>query len=231
MTTASETLRATLSMAAPALHAASARLWQADDLRQRYPEYLRVMHAVIKATVPLLLAARDRSGGRLAHYFDAHAHEETGHDEWLAEDLAAIGEPVAATPPTLVAELVGAQYYWVLHHHPVSLLGYIAVMEGFPPTAALIEHLERRTGYPAPAFRTLRVHAEADIDHRAAVDTLLDRLPLDAETGQALRVSALHSVRKSTELFHCLSGAADTIPVRYRIPGEPPQNRRHHTHR
>ncbi|WP_285773722.1 iron-containing redox enzyme family protein [Microtetraspora sp. NBRC 13810] len=231
MTSASGVLRATISLAAPALLAASARLWRADDLERRYPEYLRVMHAVIRATVPLLVAARDRSHergeARLADYFDEHAREEAGHDEWLKEDLAVIGRSTAVTPPPLVAELVGAQYYWVLHHHPVSLLGYIAVMEGHPPTASLIAHLERLTGYPRAAFRTMRVHAEADIGHRAAVDALLDRLAPDPAACLALRISALHSMRTSTELLRGLAGEAATIPARYRFAGGSSQNRRH----
>ena len=37
-------------------------------------------------------------------------------------------------PPPSVAGLVGSQYYWILHHHPVAFLGYVALMEGYPPT-------------------------------------------------------------------------------------------------
>ncbi|WP_433431133.1 iron-containing redox enzyme family protein [Nonomuraea sp. CA-141351] len=229
--TPSRMMRATISLAAPALLAESARLWRADDLRRRYPEYLKVMHAVIRATVPLLTTARDRchdvGHARLADYFDEHAREEEGHDEWLREDLAAIGQSTMVTPPPLVAELVGPQYYWVLHHHPVSLLGYIAVMEGHPPNATLIAHLERLTGYPRAAFRTMRCHAEADIEHRQAVDHLLDELTLDSAAGLALRISAFHSMRMCAEIFARLAGEAETIPVRYRFAGRPLQNQRH----
>lgn len=203
--TPSRMLRATITMAAPALLAATARLWRADDLDRRFPEYLRVMHAVIRATVPLLTAARDRSHALgdavLADYFAEHAREEADHDVWLLEDLEVVGRPAMAAPPPVVAELVGPQYYWVLHEHPVSLLGYIAVMEGHPPTGELIAHLERRTGYPRAAFRTMRRHADLDVGHRASLDRLLDRLALDDAARLALRVSALHSVRTAARLF------------------------------
>ena len=29
-------------------------------------------------------------------------------------------------PSPAVAALVGSQYYWLLHHHPVALLGFVA---------------------------------------------------------------------------------------------------------
>jgi len=41
---------------------------------------------------------------------------------------------------------VGAQYYWIHHFHPVALLGYIAVLEGRPPSPTLVEELIERTG-------------------------------------------------------------------------------------
>jgi len=80
-----------------------------------------------------------------------------------------------------VAALVGAQYYWVLHHHPVALLGYIGLLEGFPPSPGMIEDLRARTGYPADAFRTLVAHAELDPRHGDELFELVDTLPLTPE--------------------------------------------------
>ena len=75
-----------------------------------------------------------------------------------------LGRPrsdVLARPPSpTVAALVGSQYYWIFHFHPVALLGYIAVLEGYPPSMAMIDQLEAGTGYPREAFRTMIAHAE-----------------------------------------------------------------------
>ena len=36
------------------------------------------------------------------------------------------------------AALVGAQYYWIRHVHPVALLGYVMLLEGYPPSAGTV---------------------------------------------------------------------------------------------
>jgi hypothetical protein len=38
-------------------------------------------------------------------------------------------QTLSIRPSANVAALVGAQYYWILHHHPVALLGYMATLE------------------------------------------------------------------------------------------------------
>ena len=53
-------------------------------------------------------------------------------------------------PSPTVAALVGAQYYWIEHVHPVGLLGYVLLLEGWPPTPETVEELRRRTGTRRP---------------------------------------------------------------------------------
>lgn len=147
-------LRTTFAQAMPAVQTAAAQVWRQPGLRERYPEYLRTMHGVIRASVPLMeLAARccaerpdDPIAASLRGYLLGHIDEERGHDDWLLDDLAALGHalgPLASTPPPpTVARLVGAQYYWITHHHPVALLGYIAVLE--------VKRAPRGTHRPTP---------------------------------------------------------------------------------
>jgi hypothetical protein len=94
-------------------------------------------------------------------------------------------------PTPAVAALVGSQYYWILHYHPISFLGYVALMEGYPPTPELIETLIEKTGYPREAFRTYIEHAELDPGHRDHLDRTVDSLPLTAGHEAALGVSAI----------------------------------------
>ena len=115
------------------------------NYREEFRNHLTTLHTIIRASVPLMLAAEARSMEltddpvcpKLAEYYHTHAKEEAGHDEWLLADLKIIGMPkseaLARRPTQEVAELVGSQYYWIRHWHPVCLLGYIAVMEGNPP--------------------------------------------------------------------------------------------------
>jgi hypothetical protein len=203
----SERLRAEIDLLYPELRDAVVRLVRSDRIRALYPEYLFVLHCMVRATVPLLVTARTRASelapddavaAGLVDYLDGQIAAEHDHDRWLLEDIESLGvDPDAVLrrpPPAPVAALVGAQYYWVLHAHPVALLGHIAVLEGHPPTQAQADDLMACTGYPASAFRTLAWHAEADEDHQADLYATLDRLPLDATHLTLLAMSAAHSV-------------------------------------
>ncbi|WP_051900974.1 iron-containing redox enzyme family protein [Streptomyces aureus] len=213
-------LRGQLALVQPVLHAATARMWRSDArLPDRYRQYLRAMHQVIRASVPLM----ERAAGRcealpsdpvaepLARYLRAHAEEERGHDDWLLADAAATGTAPAeltdGVPPPHLAALVGAQYYWVEHSHPVALLGYIAVLEGNAPAPGLAGRLARLTGLPDEAFETVRLHLDLDDGHSADLDLLLDRLPLDAAQRSLVAVSALHTVASLAELFDRITAA------------------------
>jgi hypothetical protein len=131
----------------------------------------------------------------LARYLEEHVDEELGHDETLLGDLELLGidraSVVERMPSPAVAALVGSQYYWILHFHPIAFLGYVALMEGYPPTPELIEALIERTGYPREAFRTYVEHAELDPGHRDRLDRTIDSLPLEVRHETALGISAI----------------------------------------
>jgi hypothetical protein len=216
-TTQSERLRRKIELLLPALVGAGRRLVTHRRVRDLYPEYLVTTHGIIRASVPLMEAAQGRArtlsesdpvSAALAEYLGSHIAEEIDHDEWLLDDLETLGRDrstVLAQPPSeTVAGLVGAQYYWIFHYHPVALLGYIALLEGYPPTGELVDELTARTGYGAEAFRTLRLHAELDPGHRDELDETLDALPLTPEQSTVLGLSAMYSV-------HMLARAIDDV--------------------
>lgn len=210
--TATTVVRPALWLALPVLRAAADSLWTAPRMRERYPRYLAVMHWIIRASVPLMQVAADicaelppadASAAPLAEYYTAHATEEWGHDEWILSDLAAMGapEPDELLDPVLrqdVAAMVGAQYYWIRHYHPACLLGYIMILEGCPPDAAIVRQLPALTGWPASAFRTLAGHAVLDPGHMRDLIRLVDWLPLSAAvTDQVARNAADTAARAS----------------------------------
>ncbi|MEW1633663.1 iron-containing redox enzyme family protein [Streptomyces sp. NPDC093801] len=212
--TASHALRTKLAPTTTVLTAATAALWRPDGLRQRYPRYLAAMHALVRASVPLLERAAERCADpddpdarTLAAYYTRHAEEERDHDTWLLEDLAAAGARPAAVPHPVAVELAGAQYYRIEHGHPVALLGYIAVLEGNAPGPRLADRLAEVTGLPGAAFRTLREHAALDGGHLDDLHRVLDRLAPAPDRRTAVSVSALHTANLLTRLF--LSLAAD----------------------
>jgi hypothetical protein len=211
-------LRVKTRAALPALGRATARVWREPGPAERYAEYLFLMHAVVRASVPLMQQARSRCAelapadpiaAPLAAYLAEHSLEERDHDTWLLADLRAVGrdpdDALRRVPPPVVAELVGAQYYWLLHHHPVALLGYVAVLEEQPGAPELPDALERLTGLPPAGFRTLREHVAEDPEHRARLDLVLDALPLTPEHEALVALSALHTVAAATRLFTWLA--------------------------
>ena len=207
----SRRLRATIQLAAGPFFTQSAAMMEHPDFARLYPRYLLLMHTVVRASVPLMQAARDRCLERdgdaltaaMGSYLEQHIPEELHHDEWLLDDLQTLGvdreQAQAALPSPNVAAMVGAQYYWLHHHHPLALLGYIAVMEGYPPNEEWIHRLVERTGYPPAAFETMLKHSRLDPYHRDDLDRLLDTLPLSSAHAALLGVSALHTIAGATQ--------------------------------
>ncbi|KIG18379.1 long-chain acyl-CoA synthetase [Enhygromyxa salina] len=207
-------LLAKLQLAAPSFGAAAERLWSSPRIREIYPAYLGAMHMIVRSAVPLMDAARDRAlalgkhdplGVQLAAYLGRHRDEEAGHDQWLLEDLAATGadpdEPLTGIPSPTIATLVGAQYYWLHHHHPVALLGHIAAIESYPPPPGFAERLQGLTGYPKSAFRAIARHAVLDLRHRREFYDLINELPLTRAHESMIGLSALHTMQVGVDVL------------------------------
>ena len=210
----SERLRAKVGVLLPALHRATDTFMAHPNPRGAYLEYLWSVYWIVTASVPLMRAAlaeaRRRSDGDpvargLTAYLPGHIEEEMHHDEWLLEDLERLGMDRATVtgraPSARIAGLVGAQYYWIAHVHPVALMGYIAVLEGNPPAETAIDRLAERTGFPPAAFRTLREHSGLDPHHFHEFNQALDALPLTAGQATLVGVSAMHTVASIVGLF------------------------------
>ncbi|HEX9488510.1 MAG TPA: iron-containing redox enzyme family protein [Gemmatimonadales bacterium] len=224
----SERLRQKLDLLTTPARAASRALWTHPRFSELFPEYLFALHCSTRASVPLMQAARaraartarvDPAAARLALYLTAHIPEERNHDQWLLDDLETLGVPrsevLERVPPPSVAALVGSQYYWVLHHHPVALLGYIAVLEGYPPSAAEVERVIARTELPRSAFRTLLEHADLDRTHRDRFFRTLDRLPLTHEQSALVVVSGFWTLHLMIELLEDILEEYSPAPARH----------------
>lgn len=236
-------LRAAMGLLLPALSGAGTRLWYRQNLAEVYPRYLVAMHQVIRASVPLMEdavralravgdrgAASDRgaagrgAGDRLiVDYLERHIPEERDHDDWVLEDLERLGHTVDGVlrvhPYPAVATLAGAQYYYIRHHDPAAIIGYIAQLEGYPPDEALLAAAAERTGLPFAAFRTMRKHAHLDPFHRRDLDLLVDALPPDPHRSALITGSALEA---GAALVTLIEQVCARPPIGMPAPGPAP---------
>jgi hypothetical protein len=214
LTTPGARICAKLDLAYPTFLAYARCIWSSPFVRQLYPVYLRTMHMVVRSAVPLMEAAVEQARVRdpldrlcieLIDYYTRHIKEEAGHDAWLLEDLLATGtdagQALDRIPSPRVATLVGAQYYWLRHYHPVSLLGHITAIESYHPPAGFAHRLAELTGYPKAAFRAISRHEVLDVHHRHELLELLDRLPLEVQQEKMIGLSGLHTMQAGIDVL------------------------------
>lgn len=203
-----------IALAQPRLDFSAQQFWTCPDLAARLPHFLLDLHAVVRGGLSVMqtagqrageLAARDAVARGLAEYFTRHLQEERDHDAWLLNDMVASGLDrefaLRRVVPGTVAELLGAQIYWVLHEHPVAFLGYVAVVEGNPPTREHLNLIRETTGFPGETFRCMREHADADQGHAAELRDFIDSLPLAPRHHQLLGLSAFQTIEALARLF------------------------------
>ena len=175
-------LRKKLEFVLPIYSRADISFETRPNFPDRFIEFLIVLQSIMCASVPLMEFAESECHQRikenekdrdlcliLSKYYHEHSIEEKGHDAWLLDDLHSLGispeKVLSHKPPATVAELVGSQYYWIHHLHPVTLLGYILVLEGYPLTQEDLDRIMKKTGFAASAFRTLSEHSSLDVHH------------------------------------------------------------------
>lgn len=146
------------------------------------------MQQVIKASERLLVEAAQEATGRLKEYYVSHLEEEREHEKWLSDDLKSEGIDVDKFHiMRLASEMAGSQYYLIKHDDPACLLGYMAVLEGFPFPLDQLESLERLHG--KILCKTLRFHAENDLEHRKELFRVIDEVASPAILNSAIQTA------------------------------------------
>ncbi len=190
-------------------------------LKELCTDYIFTSYCVANSTVPLMEETRrclanlpkDKVNSMLDSYLAQHIEEEKGHDEWVMTDLQALGQSRETTKSIIqspnIAALIGSQYYWVRHYHPIAFMGYIASMEVYPPTVEYVNKLIKDTGLPAEGFNTLMMHAKIDIAHREDIINLLNNLPLTDHHKKIIEMSAFQTFRYLALIMEDIYKAAD----------------------
>jgi pyrroloquinoline quinone (PQQ) biosynthesis protein C len=171
----------------------------------QYTAFLEQAYHHVKHTLPLLMACGSRLPGRLEWLRTAVAHyieEETGHQEWILDDLRACGadaEAVRHGRPGLATELMVSYAYDTIHRgNPVGFFGMVQVLEGTSIDLAsrAADAIQKGLGLPDAAFTYLRSHGALDIGHVQFFEKLMNRLDRDED-----RDAVLHCARVMYRLY------------------------------
>jgi len=175
--------------------------------RDEYLAFLGQAYHHVRHTVPLLMAC----GSRLPYTKEwlrrataEYIEEETGHEDWILEDISACGgnaETVRTSKPLPATELMVAYAYdTIQRRNPVGFFGMVFVLEGtsvqLASTAA--RAIGEKLQLPARAFSYLSSHGALDQKHIGFYEELMNRLddPPDRD-----------SVVHSANMFYRLYGA------------------------
>ncbi|CAB3636631.1 MAG: TenA family transcriptional regulator [Achromobacter pulmonis] len=162
-----------------------------------YVAFLREAYHHVRHTVPLMHSCRARIPARLDwldEALDEYIEEETGHDEWILNDLRALGEDADAVkragPGPATEIMVAYAYDTINRNNPVGFFGMVHVLEGTSVALALnaADRIQQGLGLPPAAFSYLRSHGTLDQEHTAHFAELVN--DLDDPADQAAVVHA-----------------------------------------
>ncbi len=148
--------------------------------RDLYLEYLVQTYHYVLETTPLLRAgARALAGAKdplhvaLHERFAEHEREETGHEQWILDDIAGLGADVEAAKKADPSPSVKAYVAMVravgASRTPVGLFGVAYLLEGVSEKlgSSSAKNLRERSGIPniEKALSFLDSHGSADVGH------------------------------------------------------------------
>ncbi|MBI3438481.1 MAG: iron-containing redox enzyme family protein [Proteobacteria bacterium] len=173
--------------------------------RETYVAYLTEAYHHVKHTVSLMAAAKarlDSTHGEFKTALDEYIAEETGHELWILDDIAACGaDPVAArdSQPRFATELMVAfAYDYINRVNPMGFFGMVYVLES---TSVLLasrgaSSVQQSLGLPPAAFRYLTSHGALDQDHMKFFEALMEKVSLKID-----RAAIVHVAKSMFVLF------------------------------
>lgn len=188
--------------------------------RETYTAYLQQAYHHVKHTVPLLMLCGSRLDDAhewLREAIAEYIEEETGHQEWILNDIAASGgdkEDARASQPNAATEMMVAYAYdFITRKNPVGFFGMVFVLEGTSTSLAtnVAETLMNALGLTRKSFSYLLSHGTLDISHMEFFTSLMNKLESDddkrAVTHMAKRMFVLfadmfRSIPYTAEVSH-----------------------------
>jgi pyrroloquinoline quinone (PQQ) biosynthesis protein C len=176
----------------------------------RYQRLLKELYHVVWHFNPVCAAAASRLGDehRAVRYFlYEHMQEESGHEQWVMNDLEAVGVGPSAlqahAPSVHLLALNGYNYWAADRQHPCAVLGMMYVLEviasvyGGTFSAAIRDSLLLQ-GNAGVSF--ISSHAEMDAQHMADLRVILNTVQGEAAQ-QAVTQAALFNFHHITQMI------------------------------
>ena len=177
-----------------------------------YTAFLVQAYHHVRHTVPLLMACGSRlpsSKEWLREAVADYIEEESGHQEWILNDLRACGvDPELhrnGRPAPATELMVAYAYDTIARGNPVAFFGMVLVLEGtsIKLATAAAGAIQAALGLPAQAFSYLTSHGALDIGHMEFFASLMNRIE-DIDDQQAIIHMANMMYRLYGDVFRSL---------------------------
>ena len=180
---------------------------------ERYRKLLLELYHVVWHFNPVCAAAASRvpDAQRQVRYFlYEHMHEESGHEEWVMNDLEAVGVTPTDTrghvPSIHTLALTGYNYWAADRRHPCSVLGMMYALEviasvyGGTFSSAIRESLLLQGDHGVSFISS---HATMDAEHMVTLRKILNTIT-DEAAREAVVESALLNFHHITRIFQAV---------------------------
>lgn len=180
---------------------------------ERYRKLLLELYHVVWHFNPVCAAAASRipdEHRQVRYFLYEHMHEESGHEEWVMNDLDAVGVGQADTrshaPSLHTLALTGYNYFAADRRHPCSVLGMMYTLEviasvyGGTFSSAIRESLLLE-GERGVSF--ISSHAEMDAEHMIELRKILNTVESEAAR-EAIVESTIFNFHHFTRLFEAI---------------------------
>ncbi|MBK7617050.1 MAG: iron-containing redox enzyme family protein [Vitreoscilla sp.] len=181
--------------------------------QERYQKFLLELYHLVWHFNTVSAAATSRladSHRQVRYFLYQHMQEEKGHEDWVLNDLAALGvnrdTALAYAPSADTLALTGYNYWAADRKHPCSVLGMLYVLEviasvyGGPLANAQKERLLLQ-GELGVSF--INSHATLDAEHMRELREIANTLD-DAESQASIVESALVNFHHFTRIVQAL---------------------------
>ena len=177
---------------------------------ERYRKLLLELYHVVWHFNPVCAAAASRMPDphrQVRYYLYEHMHEESGHEEWVMNDLEAVGIGAAATrshePSFDTLALTGYNYWAADRRHPCAALGMMYTLEVIASVyggtfAEAIRDSLLLEGDRGISF--IGSHATLDQEHMATLRQVLNTITDDAAR-DAVTEATLVNFHHITRIF------------------------------